>query len=220
MCAELFLLLCTEQHVWRRVNAPGADEVPCPRMGHSLFVSPLTGRLMLFGGCGSRGRFLNDVLEFDSAAEEWYILNTSGESPDPRRGHSMCIRGKYMFVFGGNNTKHLNNVYRLNLGLCVLFFFSLSPSVSCALDFHPHLLIRPAEKRRWRRVETFGEGPSVRSGHGSFVLGDYWYIFGGSGGFDRASLKIAYYNDLYRLHLGEGSVSTPLLCVALLAPAL
>ena len=162
----------TKQHVWRRVNAPGADEVPCPRMGHSLFVSPLTGRLMLFGGCGSRGRFLNDVLEFDSAAEEWYILNTSGESPDPRRGHSMCIRGKYMFVFGGNNTKHLNNVYRLNL-----------------------------EKRRWRRVETFGEGPSVRSGHGSFVLGDYWYIFGGSGGFDRASLKIAYYNDLYRLHL-------------------
>ena len=50
-------------------TAPGvtrvADDVPVARIGHSMVVMADRRRLIVFGGCAMRGRFLNDCWEYD-----------------------------------------------------------------------------------------------------------------------------------------------------------
>jgi N-acetylneuraminic acid mutarotase len=81
--------------------------------------------LIIFGG-KSNG-YLNDIhlysisfsffFKFLSANNKWQELETTGDIPSPRYGHTSVIFGDSMFVFGGydNNSSSCNDLFELNL---------------------------------------------------------------------------------------------------------
>lgn len=59
----------------------------------------------------------------------WTKLNSSTDSspPSKRSGHSMALRERELYIFGGyDGTDCLNDLYAFNLDLRVSLFFYLS----------------------------------------------------------------------------------------------
>ena len=75
-------------------------ESPRARFGHSATVLD-SGNLLVFGGCGADGRWLNDVHVLDTALFNWYKPGVKGAPPKGRAGHSAVVAGGRIVVFGG-----------------------------------------------------------------------------------------------------------------------
>ena len=86
----------------------------------------------------SGGEFLNDLFALDVDKLEWRRITPKGTYlPEPRAGHTACVVGRRMLVFGGQTpTEPVNDLLEFNLDLC-----------------------------SWRRVKLRGSNPSPRSGH-------------------------------------------------------
>lgn len=56
-----------------------------------------------------------------SVAVKREVLTTTGEKPSPRWGHSCAIYGDQLYVFGGYGTQLHNDLYVLNLSMCLTF---------------------------------------------------------------------------------------------------
>lgn len=84
----------------------------------------------------------------------WSRPKTTGDKPTERRAHATVLWQNSLYVFGGGDgTKALNDVYRLNVST-----------------------------KEWNRVETIGTKPTSRGYHTGTLVGNKLVIFGGSDG--------------------------------------
>jgi hypothetical protein len=141
---------------WTQLTPTGA--LPCVRYLHSAIYDPVRDRMVVFGGYGSPGGYLNDVWALSLAGTPaWTALAPTGAPPSGRRGHGAIydpVRDR-MVVFGGTDgTNARNDVWALSL--------SGTPA--------------------WTALTPAGTLPGGRSAHSAIYdpMGDRMVVFGGS----------------------------------------
>lgn len=89
---------------------------------------------------------------FDTKTMTWSRPNVSGQRPEVRCGHTACLIGHRVYIFGGRplNTTPLPNIDFLDL-----------------------------KTLQWHRVPTSGEFPRRRIFHSASAIGNRMYIWGG-----------------------------------------
>lgn len=76
-----------------------AREVPYMRYGHTAVL--LEDTIFLWGGRNDTEGACNVLYAFDVNTHRWYTPKVSGTVPGARDGHSACVLGKSMYIFGG-----------------------------------------------------------------------------------------------------------------------
>lgn len=145
-------------------------QYPEPRDSHAATL--IGSQMYLFGG--SNGDVpLNDLFSFNFATKAWNIVNTVGDPPSPREGHSgVALMDRYFFIFGGWNGKTIFN----------------------------DSFIFDSINLRWSKIECPPNNePFARESHTCVLLNDYVYVFGGQG--NTFKKKETYYNDLHRIKI-------------------
>lgn len=128
---------------------------PFPRYGHSLPLNASqSGELFLFGGLVHES-VKNDLYLFGTRDVSSTLIQTTGEIPPPRVGHTSALISSVLIVWGGDTKqrdtdKQDEGLYLLNLGT-----------------------------REWTRVTTRGSAPAGRYGHKAVMIGRKFLIFGG-----------------------------------------
>jgi dynein heavy chain, axonemal len=86
---------------------------PTPRGAHSCNV--VDSSMYVFGGYGGSGysrRDFNDMFTLDLTSFEWLKTKCAGKNPEARSGHTSCVVGKQIFLFGGwNSHVQFNDLY-------------------------------------------------------------------------------------------------------------
>ena len=100
-------------------------------------------------------------------------LRVGQSLPPPRFGHTMCLAGERVFVFGGRNRNRTKAV----LG-----------------DFH----VFDAKPLVWKRVSYDGDGPGSRISHAMVLQEHYLYVLGGGSG--NRSFNDLHRLDLFTMH--------------------
>jgi len=110
----------------------------------------------------------------------WAAPKSLGDVPSKRSGHSFCITGDFIYLFGGNDFRRPPgpnaDLYKLDIS---------SP------EFY------------WSKVESAGKAPEPRSHHTTVVYGKLIIMFGG---FRSSSIR---YNDIWILDTGNDEWSQP-----------
>jgi hypothetical protein len=190
---------------------------PDARTDHimALFQS----RIYIFGGQDASTRF-NDVCSYDLEKTQWFKLDTFGEVPSRRFGHTGVVHeaSKRLIVFGGwNGRDTLNDVHSLNLETnewTKLETSGVSPphryrhtAVICGDNMFVFGGVDKSHSRfndlqrldlttnTWSEVITIGDVPSSRTFHRAVVVANHMYLLGGYDGTDRLQ-------DLYSIHVG------------------
>ena len=140
-------VLDTDILSWTEPTAAGA--APSARSGHTLTKS--STYLYLFGGMGEGGVLLNDAHELDTNSIAWRALQTRGDLPPGRDGHSATAMEDKLYVFGGADSQGKLNDVRV-------------------LDLH---------SLRWSRPRSVGGPPQPRWGHSATLISQQVYMFGG-----------------------------------------
>lgn len=143
-------------------------------------------------------------------------LNTSGDQPCGRNGHTATLHNSFIYIIGGwnsSNTATTKEIYALNLEklnwvkICPggepmvpcnmhtanlyqekIFVFRGGDGMNYLHDLHYFDLCN----NTWNTVTSSGKMPSARANHSSSVFNDHLFIFGGWNGGDRLS-------DLYKM---------------------
>lgn len=108
--------------------------------------------IYVFGGYNGTSRF-NDLCGYDMDAKRWDHVDTSGDVPSRRFGHSGVVHAasNRLIVFGGwDGRDTLNDLYEFNF---------------CT--------------REWKKIETQGTSPPHRYRHTAVLYGDSMFVFGG-----------------------------------------
>jgi hypothetical protein len=105
--------------------------------------------IYLFGGRNDENR-MNDMWQFNLLNEEWSLIKSKGEIPQPMTAFSCVIQGYSIFYFGGNNGISLNSLYE--------FYIPTS---------------------EWRFIKTCGVSPSPRYWHTSCLSSENEMIIQG-----------------------------------------
>ncbi|KAL9236550.1 hypothetical protein vseg_011204 [Gypsophila vaccaria] len=143
------------------------------------------------------------VRSLDLQSQKHAILDTTGELPVAREGHSVTLVGSKLIVFGGEDIhrKLLNDIHILNLDTLswekvqatqpppsprydhatavhadryFLVFGGCSHS-TCFNDLH----VLDLHTMEWSQPETRGDYVSPRAGHSGVTVNGNWYIIGG-----------------------------------------
>ncbi|KAK9791169.1 hypothetical protein WJX73_004753 [Symbiochloris irregularis] len=143
------------------VDVPMFDEhkqAPPERAGHSCTTLP-DGRLLIFGGMDTGGKYHNDIWIMHPLRLTWHKLTKAvrGAPPKARAYHTATLVGNRVVVLGGNNAKlhwALKEVYTLSIDT-----FTWKEHTS----------------------EVEGEAPSPRCGHSAVAHPDgrHLLVFGG-----------------------------------------
>jgi hypothetical protein len=150
---------------------------PGARFGSSF--TKIGRRVYVFGGqCSDRK---NDVKVLDTSAMRWFSLETKGDLPEERYGHSAAAYRSSILVFGGAGA------YNPKLKIRTVF---ARISVLNTGQFY-------ADTAVWDTIKPAGSPPDNRRFHCSSVVGATLYIYGGmaADGFPLG--------DLAALNLGE-----------------
>eukprot|EP00003_Mantamonas_plastica_P017024 TRINITY_DN2844_c0_g1_i10.p1 TRINITY_DN2844_c0_g1~~TRINITY_DN2844_c0_g1_i10.p1 ORF type:complete len:1160 (+),score=379.73 TRINITY_DN2844_c0_g1_i10:139-3480(+) len=126
---------------------------PTPRNGHTMCQVRYHDReyLMVFGGTDGENK-LNDVFFWDLEGGQWNPMETYGDQPTPRSGHTAVVINKQVVVFGGRTSSEYTN----------------------------DLFILTIETLEWSQPEQSGEIPGARAWHSVAKMGSSMYLFGGS----------------------------------------
>jgi len=149
--------LSSKTYRWKALQKPDpgsaeAADWPFQRYGHTVVAH---GRnIYLFGGRNDRFP-CNRLYCFDTMTLKWSTPMVSGTVPSPRDGHSACIIGDAMYIFGGY--AEISEVY------------SPSPAVF-------RLDLRLFE---WTLLKCKGEPPIYRDFHTATAIDNKMFIFGG-----------------------------------------
>ncbi|MBV8842534.1 MAG: hypothetical protein JO307_06965 [Bryobacterales bacterium] len=86
---------------------------PSPRAGHRMVYDSARSKVILFGGQDTQGNYLNDIWEWDTAAQTWTnVTPTTGPLPSPRSYFGMAydpVRAKVV-IYGGGANDSVNSV--------------------------------------------------------------------------------------------------------------
>ena len=110
----------------------GQSPSPFLRNTHALSTNATSaGELFLFGGYEHSSRSaINDLYVFSTRYFTATILETSGDIPGPRYGHTAVLTGTTLLIWGGTTDLSIQNAqthndddsfYLLNLGTSDLF---------------------------------------------------------------------------------------------------
>lgn len=184
-------VLNTNTNRWTEVKK-SKDELeledwPYQRYGHTV-VSRGT-KCYLFGGRNDEAA-CNLLFTFCTRTYTWSRPEVYGDIPGERDGHSACVIGDFMYIFGGyeeNFERFGQDVYRLDLNTFT-----------------------------WKLMPCRGEAPVHRDFHTATPVGDMMLIFGGRSSdnaynlvTDYYSNKVSYYNTSTGTWYSPG-VSPPL----------
>ncbi|XP_017089188.2 kelch domain-containing protein 3 [Drosophila bipectinata] len=127
--------------------------VPFQRYGHTVVA--YKEKIYIWGGRNDEN-LCNALYCFDPKTAQWSRPPVTGCLPGARDGHSACVIGNCMFIFGGfvdEINEFSSDVHSLNL-----------------------------DTMEWRYVQTFGVPPSYRDFHAAVAYEqERMYIFGGRG---------------------------------------
>jgi N-acetylneuraminic acid mutarotase len=101
----------TASHEWQPVAMSGSSPQPPARSYHAMAADPGSGKLYIFGGCGSSGR-LSDLWCFHIPTATWQQLPSSDAVP--ARGGSVLVAaadGGQLYVLGGFNGAELQDCH-------------------------------------------------------------------------------------------------------------
>lgn len=84
-------------------NAHPMGSVPLPRDAHGMTYDSTNGKVVLFGGKGTRSHYFNDTWTYTPATNTWNKLQPSGILPTGRFGGAMVYEpaARKLLVFGG-----------------------------------------------------------------------------------------------------------------------
>ncbi|CAL1544468.1 unnamed protein product [Lymnaea stagnalis] len=143
--------------------------VPTQRAAHSMCA--INRHLIIFGGRDIEER-QNDLHIFNVDTRKWLTdLTVTGQVPAPRSFHSMTAIGDKAVLFGGRgrNDQHFDS-------------FDV-------FDF---------AKKQWLPVAIEGDKPAARGQHCTVTVGDYIFLFGGSGNFSPETMQCqTFYTDAF-----------------------
>jgi leucine-zipper-like transcriptional regulator 1 len=81
--------------------------------GHSCVVDERGGgRLVYFGGCDGKGRFYDDLREYNLERRSSRVIRQVGERPQARCFHSCVVYKHSMYVFGGTSNGIFSDLWR------------------------------------------------------------------------------------------------------------
>ncbi|CAN6477028.1 unnamed protein product [Victoria cruziana] len=159
-------------------------------------------KLLAVGGYMKHSPDTITVRSIDVDAHCWSVVQTFGEVPAARGGHSITLIGSRLFMFGGGGVKGqlLNDLHVLDLETMkwdivkttqdpplprfdhaaaahaeryLLIFGGCSHS-TCLDDLH----VLDLHTTEWSQPQIQGE-VEARGGHAGAVIGENWYIVGG-----------------------------------------
>lgn len=130
----------------------GYPEVPFQRYGHTAVA--YEHNVYMWGGRND-DVCCNILFCFNTHTHTWSKPEVSGSIPGVRDGHSACIVGNSMYIFGGFEEE-------INQFSCDVHCLNL-------------------ETMEWAFVPTGSLPPSYRDFHTATVLNDRMYVFGGRG---------------------------------------
>ena len=139
---------------------------PSPRWGHSAVC--YGDRMVVFGGCNGTDMFSDlYLLDLSQSPSVWVgITHNTGLSPGPTAGHTACLCGDAMLVFGGSESM-------FPPGRTFREAPEGAPAKVFALDLASNTM-------PWTVVQTgTAEGPTSRMGHCAVQLAATMIIHGG-----------------------------------------
>ncbi|XP_055469091.1 kelch domain-containing protein 3 isoform X3 [Psammomys obesus] len=128
-----------------------APVVPYMRYGHSTVL--IDDTVFLWGGRNDTEGACNVLYAFDVNTHKWSTPRVSGTVPGARDGHSACVLGKIMYIFGGYEQLadcFSNDIHKLDTSTMT-----------------------------WTLVCTKGNPARWRDFHSATMLGNHMYVFGG-----------------------------------------
>ncbi|XP_036623429.1 kelch domain-containing protein 3 isoform X4 [Trichosurus vulpecula] len=128
-----------------------AGEVPYMRYGHSAVL--IDDTVYLWGGRNDTEGACNVLYGFDINTHKWFTPRVSGTVPGARDGHSACVLGKNMYVFGGYEQLadcFSNDIHKLD-----------------------------TSSMTWTLISAKGTPARWRDFHSATMLGSRMYVFGG-----------------------------------------
>lgn len=137
---------------WFQVKTRG--EQVKPRDEHTAVLDEASNSMVIFGGFED-GERTNEVVSYNLKTNQWtkVKLPEGAKKPCPRSGHSACVQGNMMYIFGGksDNATKLNDLWAFNMS---------NPS--------------------WQRIKPVDEVlPETRSGHSAVIYDGVMLVFGG-----------------------------------------
>lgn len=141
---------------WKSLPVPKSTDsqykqCPYQRYGHTAVCYGECA--FIWGGRNDKDGACNILFCFDTYSCTWSIPDVCDPLPGARDGHSACVVGNKMFIFGGYEEqvdKFSNEIY--------------------SFDF---------TAMTWSFVKTYGTPPRWRDFHSASVIGDLMYVFGG-----------------------------------------
>lgn len=99
--------------------------------------------------------YLNDLYAIEVETLVWRKVKCHGDIPPARYGHSLCLLGSRVFIFGGrgDNKKYFNDIYMMDLDTYI-----------------------------WAKISTSTSSPLPRMNHTAVMVGTRMAIFGGYNG--------------------------------------
>jgi len=92
-------LLDTRTVRWRRVKTQKKDDEPYMRYGHAVVTH--SHHIYLWGGRNDTQGSCNKMWRFDGRSHSWKLIETSGDEPSGRDGHSMTVWKNKIVIFAG-----------------------------------------------------------------------------------------------------------------------
>ncbi|XP_059966110.1 kelch domain-containing protein 3 isoform X2 [Mesoplodon densirostris] len=128
-----------------------APVVPYMRYGHSTVL--IDDTVFLWGGRNDTEGACNVLYAFDVNTHKWSTPRVAGTVPGARDGHSACVLGKTMYIFGGYEQLadcFSNDIHKLDTSTMT-----------------------------WTLICTKGNPARWRDFHSATMLGRHMYVFGG-----------------------------------------
>eukprot|EP01127_Copromyxa_protea_P019030 TRINITY_DN6095_c1_g1_i2.p1 TRINITY_DN6095_c1_g1~~TRINITY_DN6095_c1_g1_i2.p1 ORF type:complete len:468 (+),score=84.96 TRINITY_DN6095_c1_g1_i2:248-1651(+) len=160
-----------------------SGDTPWRRERHGAVL--IGKRLYVFGGFEREGdRYFNDMWSFDTDTLSFQKIETHGNIPEGRCGHSTTLVDGKIWVFGGR--------VKVPLGSGI---FS-----GTGLQYRNDLYCFDPATSEWTRYEPRGIGPSGRALHSANAIGHKIYIFGGANSSGQGD-DTSGFCDLYELDI-------------------
>lgn len=121
---------------WTNLSKKTKGTPPEKRHSHSAITGPGNSAdwMLIFGG--TTGTHQNDVHQLHFATLQWKKIDAKGDIPSARYGHSACVYGSEMFVFGGHDGMrtsgkdgYLNTLHSLDLSRFIWRLVKLEPGI-------------------------------------------------------------------------------------------
>ena len=107
--------------IWRKIHIQDKDSLPKERAAHAAAANE-KGEMLIYGGSTNKGGLAEDCLYAFSLNPnnqnegEWSKINTTGNTPGERYGHSLMYLNPNFILFGGNCNPNLcNDIWLINI---------------------------------------------------------------------------------------------------------